>query len=764
VAAEIRYAERGPEAPRGGSARLRLETVWRRLPPGAWALVAITLAVLAANAIYLLDFSDPNPLAARSGLLSTVVAGLAGAQPTIDPNNGFVSQAIGHLAALDLLGLHLPWWNPFEGTGAPLLGETQSAALFAPTLLTAISNGQLYEHILFELVAGGATYLLLRRLSIHRLAATAGGIAFALNGTFAWFMHATVNPVALLPLLLLGIEMAAGAAREGRRGGWWLIAVAGALSVYAGFPEVAYIDALMGVVWFGWRLAGLDRSARGRLLAKAGAGVLGAVLLAAPMLVAILDTFTHSDLGAHGGTLFSGAHLGPDAIPQLLLPYVYGPIFTFTGSRGQLIAEWGTVGGFLSVSLLLFALMGLGDRTRRGLKLMLLAWGVLVFARMFGEPPLLGHVLGLLPGMSRVAFFRYADAALELSAVILAAAGLDDALRRPDRRRLLAGGAVALALVVLAAVGARSMVDVLGASFARRPYYWLSVAVGVLVVVAGTVAALRAPARWRAPILCGLLALESLGLFVAPELAAPRAVTIDLAPVAYLQRHLGTGRFFTLGPLQPDYGSYFKLAELNVNDIPVPDRFAHYVNTRLDPGVDPTVFVGNYGGERSWFVPSPEQELARHLTGYREAGVRYVLTSAGQPIAPAIPGLTAVFRSPTTLIYRLSGAQPYFTAPGCQVRAAGREAVTLICAGPATLVRRETYFPGWSASIDGRSVRVRPDHGDFQQLTVPAGRHVVRFGFVPPGMAWAGLGLLVGLLWLAAAGLRARRPPGLTTR
>ena len=38
----------------------------------------------------------------------------------IDPNVGFVTEADGHLAALDLLHGHLPWWNYFEGLGQPL--------------------------------------------------------------------------------------------------------------------------------------------------------------------------------------------------------------------------------------------------------------------------------------------------------------------------------------------------------------------------------------------------------------------------------------------------------------------------------------------------------------------------------------------------------------------------------------------------------------------------------------------------------------------
>ena len=52
----------------------------------------------------------------------------------IDPNVGFITQSLGHLAALDILHGHLPWWNYFEGLGQPLAGEMQSAALFPLTL------------------------------------------------------------------------------------------------------------------------------------------------------------------------------------------------------------------------------------------------------------------------------------------------------------------------------------------------------------------------------------------------------------------------------------------------------------------------------------------------------------------------------------------------------------------------------------------------------------------------------------------------------
>src|SRR3954451_21443225 len=136
-------------------------------------MLAVTAAVVVANAPSLLATSNPNPLGPRSELVSSLTPGRLPGERAIDPNDGFTSQALGHRAALDWLHLRVPWWNPYEGTGAPLAGELQSAAFFPPTLLTAFANGQLYEHLLLEIVAGLSTYLLLRRLAIGRSASVA---------------------------------------------------------------------------------------------------------------------------------------------------------------------------------------------------------------------------------------------------------------------------------------------------------------------------------------------------------------------------------------------------------------------------------------------------------------------------------------------------------------------------------------------------------------------------------------------------------------
>src|SRR3954451_18591395 len=528
-------------------ARPAAEAGRRWVPADAWAMLAVAAVVVIANSPSLLGVVDANPLGPRSGLVSSATPGWLPGERAADPNDGFASQALGHRAALDWIHLRTPWWNPYEGTGAPLAGEMQSGALFPPTLLTMFPNGQLYERVLLEILAGLASYLLLRRLSLGRWASATAGIAFALNGTFAWLAHAPINAVAMLPAMLLGVELAYSASLTGRRGGWWLIALTGAASFYAGFPELTYIGGLLGVCWFAWRCGCLHREHVHAFARKAACGAIVAVLLSAPLLVASLGYVAEASLGGHSGSRAGDTHLPGHALSQLVLPYVYGPIFAFGDPELRLTEIWGHVGGFLSTSLLVLAVVGLFSRGRRGLRLMLLGWIVLTLARIYGEPHLLSEVIGLLPGMSRVAFYRYGMPALELAVIVLAAIGLDEVARgRVPHRRLAGVTSIMVAAVAVAAVGARPLAGQLGGGFSDHRYLAGSAAWGAATVLAVAGAAMLRDARARICLASLVVAVDALVLFALPQGSSPRAVSVDLAPVRFLQRHLGTSRFFTL--------------------------------------------------------------------------------------------------------------------------------------------------------------------------------------------------------------------------
>ncbi len=715
------------------------------------ALLVIAAAVILANLPYLIGVVDPNPLGMFSGITS-VTHGLSNGMPTLDSNSGLVSQAIGHRAAIDLLHLHMPWWDPYEGTGTPLAGEMQAAALFPLTLLTAISNGQLYEHIALELIAGSSTFLLLRRLGLRRAVGTVGGIAFGLNGTFAWFTNAAVNPVAFLPLLLLGIELAHSAAITERRGGWWLIAVAGALSLYAGFPEVAYLNTLLAVLWTLWRAAGLSRPQLGSFALKVVLGATAGTLLSAPLIISFVDYLNHSYLWLHGSDALSHLRLSHLSFAQLLFPYIYGPL-NGPGLGFLKVSIWFLVGGYLSTSLLLLGVLGLCSRGRRGLRFILLVWIVFALSGIYDVPPISNGLFGVIPGMSQVEFVRYAFPSLELAVTVLAAVGLDEVSGGAlGRRRALGGAVFSLGLVVLA-IRQADPLQVKG-------YFPAAVAWGSVMVLVVGAAALSRFARARTTLLCGLVALDALTMFVVPDLAAPPSARIDLNPVTFLRAHLGETRFFTTGPLVPNYGAYFGLASLNAMDVPVPSRYARYVHT-LDPGVDATAFTGAlFDPFRSKSLPTSQQELLLHLAGYRAAAVSYVVTAPGIRLPESRATFQLRFKSPTTWIYHLSGASSYFTVetPGCQAISEDRTSARTLCSQATTLVRRETDLPGWSASVDGHPATIDPTSGLFQAVTVPSGSHRVTFDYEPPNIGLGLAAFAIGCLMLClSAGVNRRR-------
>ncbi|MBX6315883.1 MAG: YfhO family protein, partial [Isosphaeraceae bacterium] len=62
---------------------------------------------------------------------------------------------------------------------------------------------------------------------------------------------------------------------------------------------------------------------------------------------------------------------------------------------------------------------------------------------------------------------------------------------------------------------------------------------------------------------------------------------------------------------------------------------------------------------------------------------------------------------------------------------------------PAYLFLADTYDPGWSATLDGRPVPVRPALVAFRAVFVPAGRHTVVFSYRPAGFQ---LGLLITIV------------------
>jgi len=557
--------------------------------------------------------------------------------PFLDPNVGFTSEALGRLAAWDWLHGIVPWWNTYTGIGMPLAGELQPGAFFLPfNLLLLLPEGILWQQISMQVIAGLATYALLRELDLSRLAALMGGALFALNGTIAW----TPGPAAVYcslpfpPLLLWGIERARK--QERSAASILVIGIATAWSILAGFPEPAYISGLLVLAWGLYRL--VSEPERWTMARRAIAGWALGMLVAAPLLIAFVDYLRQSDsFGIH--------NLGEKSLPwaafsATLMPYVYGSLGTSLHSM-PLSYIWDNIGGYTSTLVIVMAVVGLtGQSAHRGLKFLLLGWILLAWAKTFGVQPVTS-LMNHLPLLRQANFFRYAPPSLDLALIILAAFGLDEFRNNTPVRRWAFG--ITLVLLTMGIALAWPRRTFWERPQALAPIMFLLLCLALAWALAGLLAVglswkLLHGEQRRVALAC-LLVFDAVIMFLVPQSTAVRGDRIDTPAIQFLNDHQGLSRTYTLGPIEPNYGAYFRLASIDHNVVPAPKLWADYVERNLLTGISRVnSSVPFYSSMTFWpgILPqgAGEQALSQNLGNYLNLGVRFVVTKSGQSPRP----------------------------------------------------------------------------------------------------------------------------------
>jgi hypothetical protein len=557
--------------------------------------------------------------------------------PFLDPNVGFTSEALGRLAAWDWVHGIVPWWNPYSGIGMPLAGELQPGAFFLPfNLLLLLGEGILWQQILMQIIAGLATFALVRELGLSRLAALIAGILFELNGTIAW----TPGPASVycslpfLPLLLWGVERS----RREKQGALsiLIIGTATAWSILAGFPEPAYIGGLLVFAWAIYRL--VSDPMRWLVAQRAIAGWLLGMLIAAPVLIAFVDYVRESDsFGLH--------NLGELSLPwaafsATLMPYVYGSLGTSLQSV-PLSRIWDNIGGYTGTLTILMAIVGLKSKSaHRGLKFVLLVWILLAWAKTFGVPPIttwMNHI----PLMRQTNFFRYSSPSWDFALIILAAFGLDDL--RDHSPRLSTAFAVVIGLLTIGIALAWPQRGFWERPKALVPIMFVPLGLSLVWVLAGLTAA-GLSWKWlqgerRRVALASVLVVDATLMFMLPQLTSTRRGQIDTEAMQFLRDHQGLHRTYTLGPIEPNYSAYFGVASIDHNVVPAPKLWASYVESKLLPGFA-THNPGFYSLMTFWpgtmAAGEAEQALSQNLKDYLNLGVQYLVTKPSQSPIPMI--------------------------------------------------------------------------------------------------------------------------------
>ncbi|MGH8982063.1 MAG: hypothetical protein ACRDWE_13780 [Acidimicrobiales bacterium] len=332
-----------------------------------------------------------------------------------------------HLAASAWLHLHLPIVDPFQGYGIPLLAD-QGVPVYPPEVFAhLLFTGNYSAWLVINLVAlAFGVYLLARAFGQGFFAAIAAGFVVALAGAAPPNVNMSMlNPLAVLPFVLLAVRYAVDPISEHRRVALLGVATSVALLGLSGFQEVLPLAAVVILVFTVALVVHYrtwERAPRS-IVATAGSAVAGAVT----GCVGFLPTLPL----VHGGTSLNGPASYLAHVPTYWLTTLFFP--TITGrSLNQAPADLGNTVGTLGMPLLVLvvvlalvlSLRRAGASTRFYVfpSVVLVVFGVLAYADV-------GHVLQVmdLPLFDRIRSDRFLQFAWWIPVCLLLGAVISNA-------------------------------------------------------------------------------------------------------------------------------------------------------------------------------------------------------------------------------------------------------------------------------------------------------------------------------------------------
>ena len=693
--------------------------------------------------------------------------------------------------------LQWPIWNPYSGSGYPLLGNAQSSA-FSPLRILALPLPLGYamtaEAAMKLLIALTFTYLFCRRRGYGELPSAIGAIGFGFCTFINVWLHFPIATVAvLLPAVLYQIDLLLDRWTYPR----FCFAVAiWAAMIFGGHPESCSHIFFLALLYAGWILLierPLPLRPAIRFVVMLGVAMALAAAIAAPFLTTFAEGITKSfrfeDLQVHPSV--PGYYSDYPSTVILLVPHFYGHIpleipwgpskaESITGFAGALgIAAW--------IALLLHAIVRRRFRTRE-----------MFF--VVAAPIILGIILAwpVIGTIFHRIFFLAANARLRMLlcfvSAMMAAAVTDLALR--ERPVTLTIGAAIIAALLLWLYLHTTFPDA-----AKQHSALLAIAPSLLVVVLA--ACLAAGARFRPVILILVASAMIFEVWTADagwNPVLPATLMYPETPLIAKLRMLMTthapSRFVGTGPVFfPNASAVYGLEDIRAHD---PMANGHYLGElRVLANYDVSTYFAmwknfdtrllDYLNVR-YVVAEPKAKMKdqqRYRTVY--AGKDGTIFENRDVLPRFFPAWAVLLEfNGNTFMRRLLVHDSWSWAVLLKRLPveSDQERRDLLAPRPATAPRTKLtltswsatdyrmhvsaprwtvivssipYWPGWHVSTATRSLEALQVNGAFLGFTVPPGESDVRVHFVPLSFY---LGLAASLLTIAgmiAFGVRKRR-------
>jgi hypothetical protein len=668
--------------------------------------------------------------------------------------------------------------------------------------------------LLHLFLAGLFTYYLLRTFTFGFWPALFAGVAYMMSGQVASLVspghEGKIYVSALAPLLLL---MIVRAVRDGRAWAWGMIALITGLAILTPHYQMVYYLALLCIPFTIWiALRGRDQPiaravAARRVLIAGIAAVLGLAIAA----VQFFPFYAYLDFAARGterGYEYATSYsLPPEEMLNFYLPHFSGFIELYWGRNPiKLHSE------YIGAVVLLVAGFAFGAvQRRRELWFWGIAGLVATLVALGGHTPFyrLWYLLPMMKVVRAPAMIFYIA---QLAIAVFAAIGLERLLRDSVKRGYLIGwGSFAVVIVLLAGAGVLTSI---GQSIASPSNYALveqntpnliGGAVRSLIFVALAIGVILAGARGRlsrAATAAALVALAAADLWTVERryfrFSPPaRELYASDPTIAYLQGLEEPGRVMVL-PIVPGgapdpvldgdalvlhrvravtghQGNEFqRWVELAGAKSPAPPpnlfnrEFRRLTNTRywltdaelppelpqagvrLIPRVGP---VRNAAGNEAWLYELDERNPAAWVTPLlMEASPDAIRATVMNPSFDV--GRAALFDSSEAVQGRAVSTAPALLDLTASVRYRSPREIRVELSGPApegsALILSENWYPGWTATADGRAAIVARADYALMGIPLPTGTRRVELSFSDPVYARGRIVTLIALVATAA--------------
>jgi hypothetical protein len=695
----------------------------------------------------------------------------------------------------------LPLWNALLGMGAPLLANYQSALLYPPNLLLALTGpawGQGLLVALHLIWAAWGMALLVRKLGLGVLPQVIAGLGFSLSGYMvarAGFL--TINAAAAwLPWLILAAERLVEVAERGKP---WssmipstaILSLVLCLQWLAGHAQTAWYSLVILVFWVLWRAmeGRKDVSPTRAVVGLIAAGGF-AFALAAIQLIPTLEYLANSQRsGAVGRELALTYSFWPWRLIGLVAPNLFG-----NPASGD---YWG-YGNFwedaiyIGVLPVVMAVAGLIQHARKGsrhsglVRLLAIAGGLSFLLALGMNTPIFPFLFDHVPTFDLFQAPTRWTLILVFCMSLLAAVGVEG-WTRPTGRGLYWSrlGTVGAAVVMVASPLGLIVLNGVQVTFVRG-LVWA----GGLLCVTGILTLahpIEKSSRWLWLAGCVvLLDLTLAGAGLNPSIDA----SVFKSQIPLSNGDNGNRSYMTaeteyklkFGVAFPFSSFDSKLPIHSLLDLGIPDTLILQGRSSAN-NFDP-ILPERYAvlvGELDW-LQANQQRTIMQLMGVSsfeslDGDGRLRQTAVENARRVRVVGSAQwVTSGPEALAHILD---PSFNPDKAVVLEGGGSsqsadivgnAEIMPSAGPnevriqvstdsqAWVVLSDVWYPGWRAFVDDGRVEIYRADYLFRAVSVPKGEHTVRFEYSPFSF-WSGLSLSA-IAWLALAGLVWRQRRG----